>query len=64
MKVNIMRFRTLRSIEFQGPAAETGDYHGLKIVFLESTVHRLSVDSLLVYQMTVYEDTKQFISSA
>jgi hypothetical protein len=44
VKVNIMRFRTLRSIEFQGSPAETGTYQGLKIVFLESTVYGLSVD--------------------
>ena len=51
-------------LNFKASAAETGIFHGLKIVFLESTVRRLSVDSLLVYQKTVHEDTKQFISSA
>jgi hypothetical protein len=49
VKVNIMRFRTLRSIEFQGSAAETGICHGLEAIFLESTVHKLSTDALLVY---------------
>jgi hypothetical protein len=51
-------------LNFKASAAETGNYHGLKIVFLESTVHRLSVDALLVYQKTVHEDTKQFIPGA
>ena len=59
-----MRFRTLRSIKFKASAAGTGIFHGLEIVFLESTVHKIFVDSLLVYQKTVHEDTKQFISSA
>jgi hypothetical protein len=39
-------------------------YAGLKIVFLESMVHRLSVDALLVYHKTVHEDTKQVIPDA
>ena len=56
VKVNIMRFRTLRSIEFKASAAETGIYHGLKIAFLESTVHMLSTNDLLVYQKTVHDD--------
>ena len=56
VKVNIMRFRTLRSIEFQGSAAETRNFHGLKITFSESTVHKLSSNDLLVYQKTVLED--------
>ena len=30
-------------LNFKASAAETGIFHGLKIVFLESTVHRLSV---------------------
>ena len=34
-----------------------------EIVFLESTVHRLSVNALLVYQTIVHEDTKQVIPS-
>jgi hypothetical protein len=51
-------------LNFKASAAEIGIFHGLKIVFSESTVHRLSVDSFLVYQKTVHEDIKQFISSA
>ena len=51
-------------LNFKASAAETGIFHGLKIVFLETTVHKLSVDSLLVYQNTVHEDTKQFTSYA
>jgi hypothetical protein len=51
-------------LNFKASAAETGIFHGLEFVFFQSTVHRLSVDSLLVYQKTVHEDTKQFISSA
>jgi hypothetical protein len=56
VKVNIMRFRTLRSIEFQGLCSSTGIFHGLKTIFLESTFHKLSTNDLLVYQKTVYED--------
>jgi hypothetical protein len=37
---------------------------GLKILFLESMVHRLSVNALLVYQKTVDEDTMQVIPGA
>ena len=51
-------------LNFKVSAAGTGIFHGLKNVFLESTVTRLSVDSLLVYQKTVHEDRKQFISNA
>jgi hypothetical protein len=51
-------------MNFKASAAETGIYHGLKIVFLESMVHKHFVDAWLVYQKTVHEDTKQVISSA
>jgi hypothetical protein len=51
-------------LNFKASAAETGIFHGLKIVFLESTVHRHSVDAQLVYKETIHEDTKQFISNA
>ena len=43
-------------LNFKATAAETGIFHGLKIEFLESTVHRLSTNALLVYQKTVRED--------
>jgi hypothetical protein len=43
-------------LNFKVPVAETGIFHGLKIAFLESTVHRLSSDDLLVYQKTVLKD--------
>ena len=56
VKVNIMRFRTLRSIEFQGLCSRNWNFHGLKTTFLESTSHKLSTNDLLVYQKTVYED--------
>jgi hypothetical protein len=62
-KGNIMRF-TCVLLHFKASAAETRIFHSLEYVFLESAVHRLSVNSLLVYQKTVHEDTKQFISSA
>ena len=58
------RFEPDVLLNFKVPVAETGIYHGLKIVFLESTVHRLSVDALLVYQKTIHEDTKQVIPGA
>jgi hypothetical protein len=51
-------------LNFKVPLAETLNYAGLKVAFLESTVHRLSVDALLVYQRTVHEDTKQVIPGA
>jgi hypothetical protein len=59
-----MLFRTWCSIEFQGPVAETWIYHGLTILFLESTVHKLSIAALLVYHYTVHEDKKQVIPGA
>jgi hypothetical protein len=43
-------------LNFKASAAETGIFHGLKIVFLESTVNKLSTNDLLVYQKTVHED--------
>ena len=51
-------------LNFKVPVAEAVNSPGRNIVFLESTVHMFSVDALLVYQKTVHEDTKQFISSA
>ena len=39
-------------------------YHGLKIVFLESTVHKLSIDALFMYQYTIHEDKRQVIPGA
>jgi hypothetical protein len=36
-------------LNFKASAAETGINHGLKIIFLESTVHKLSTNALLVY---------------
>jgi hypothetical protein len=42
-------------LNFKASAAETGIYHGLKIAFLESTVHKLSTNDLLVYQKTVHD---------
>ena len=51
-------------LNFKAPAAETRIYHGLKIIFLESTVHKLSIDALFVYQKTVHEDKKQVIPGA
>jgi hypothetical protein len=64
VKVNIMRFQTLPSIKFQGLCSRNWNISRSENCFLESTVHRLSVDSLLVYQNTVHEDKKKFISSA
>jgi hypothetical protein len=51
-------------LNFKASAAETGTFHGLKIAFLESTVHKLSINDLLVYQKTVHEDKKQVIPGA
>ena len=51
-------------LNFKASVAETSTYAGPKIVFLESTVHRLSVNALLVYQTIVHEDTKQVIPGA
>ena len=36
-------------LNFKAPVAETRIYHGLKIVFLESVVQKLSIDALFVY---------------
>jgi hypothetical protein len=51
-------------LHFKASAAETGIYHGLKIAFLESTIHKLSTNYLFVYQKAVHEDTKQVIPGA
>jgi hypothetical protein len=59
-----MLFRTLCFIEFEGSCRKNLNLGSLKIVFLESTVHRLSVPALLVYQKKVHEDTKQVIPGA
>ena len=51
-------------LNFKARVAETWIYHGLKIIFLESTVHKLSIDALFVYHYTVHEDKKQVIPGA
>jgi hypothetical protein len=43
-------------LNFKASAAETGIYYGVKTIFLESTVHKLSTNALLVYQKTVHEE--------
>ena len=47
--VNFMLFEHCVLLIFKAPVAETSIYHVLKIVFLQSTVNRLSVDALLVH---------------
>jgi hypothetical protein len=44
--------------------AETLIYHGLTIVFMESTVHKLSTGALFVYHNTICEDKRQVIPGA
>ena len=39
-------------------AAKSGMYHGLKIIFLKSTVNRLSVDASLLHKKTVFGHKK------
>ena len=56
VKVNIMRFRTLRSIEFQGLCSRNWNYSRSEIAILESTGHKVSTNNLFVYQKTVHED--------
>jgi hypothetical protein len=51
-------------LNFKASAAEIGIFHGLKTIFLESTVLKLSIKDLLVYQKTVHEDKKQVIPGA
>jgi hypothetical protein len=43
-------------LNFKASAAETGIYHDRNIVFLDSTVHKLSKNDLIVSQKTVHED--------
>jgi hypothetical protein len=50
VKVNIIcGFVPCGLLNFKASAAETGIFHGLKTIFLESTVHKLSTNALLVY---------------
>ena len=44
VKVNIMRFHTLRSIEFQGLCSRNWNFSRSETIFLESTVHNLSIN--------------------
>ena len=56
VKVNIMRFRTLRSIEFQGLCSRNWNLsRSEKYIFAKSAVHKLSTNDLLVYQNTVHD---------
>jgi hypothetical protein len=49
---------------FKAFVAEIRIWASLKIVFLESTVHKLSVDASLVHYLAVRGDKKQFIPGA
>jgi hypothetical protein len=51
-------------LNFKAPVAETWIYHGLKIVFLESSVDKLSIDALLVNHYTINDDKRQVIPGA
>jgi hypothetical protein len=51
-------------LNFKAPVAETWIYHGLKIIFLESTFHKFSNDPLFVYHNTIHEDKRQVIPGA
>ena len=50
VKVNIMLFRTLCCIEFQDSCSRILNLGQYEIVFLESTVNRLSVDASLLHK--------------
>ena len=50
---NLMIYWTSRPL-----AAKTRIYHGLKIIFLESTVNRLSVNASLLHKKTVFGHKK------
>jgi hypothetical protein len=56
VKVNIMRFLTLRSIEFQGLCSRNWNFSRSENYILESTFNKLSTNDLIVYQKSVYED--------
>jgi hypothetical protein len=60
----MLKFEPCVLLYFKAPVAETWIYHGLKIIFLESTVHKISIDALFVYHYTVHEDKKQVIPGA
>jgi hypothetical protein len=51
-------------LNFKASAPETGIYYGLKITFLESKGHKLSINALFVYEKTVHEDKKRVIPGA
>ena len=56
VKVNIMPFRTLSSIEFQGSCSRDLNLGSLKIVSLESIINSLSVDG--VFQLSNRKNVK------
>jgi hypothetical protein len=49
VKANIMPFRTLCSIEFQGSCSRDFNLGQSEIVFLKSMINMLSVDALLLH---------------
>jgi hypothetical protein len=59
-----MLFRTLCSIELQGPCSRKLNLSRSEIIFFESMVHTISIDALFVYHYTVQEDKKQVIPGA
>ena len=59
-----MLFRIWCSIEFEGSCRGNLNLGQSEIVFLESTVHKLSIDALYLYHQTVHEYKKQVIPGA
>ena len=56
VKINIMRFRTLRSIEFEGLCSENWKFSRSENCIFGINGHKLSTNDLPVYQKTVHED--------
>ena len=55
-KLILCGFEPCVLLNFKACAAETGIYDGLKIAVLQSVVHNLSNNDIVVYQKTVHED--------
>jgi hypothetical protein len=51
-------------LNFKDPVAENLIYNGLNIMFLECTVHTLSVDALFVHHYTSVDITKAVFPAA
>jgi hypothetical protein len=63
-KLTFFCFEAYDLLNFKALAAKTRNFHGLKIIFLESTINRLYVDASSFHNKRVFEHKKYVFPAA